>query len=233
MNHLLHRRIPVEAYRPGSNIYNPHPTIRNQPEREQAFVGREPGEEERNAYDRLFAYFRWQWLVLRNRLFKEQLSKDEIRLRPGEMTKASIEITPLRRGVIQLHDLRVMLPDPFGMFQKCIPVSAPPSTMIVLPKRYELPPIELPGGVAFKISGDTNTNAIGNSGEFVGLRDYRPQDPMRQIHWKSWARTGKPIVKELEDTHYPRYGLVLDSISTDRSDVTLEDAISVAASFTT
>ena len=28
---------------------------------------REPGEEERNRFDRRFAYFRWQWLLLRNR----------------------------------------------------------------------------------------------------------------------------------------------------------------------
>ena len=83
---------------------------------------------------------------------------------------------------------------------------------MVLPRRYPLPPIELPGGAAFKITGETNTNAIGNSGEFVGLRDYRPGDPLRQIHWKSWARTGRPIVKELEDTFYPRYGLVLDTL---------------------
>lgn len=203
----------------------------SRPSLEEFSVIKEPGEEERNAYDRLFVYFRWQWLMLRNRLFKESLSKDEVVLRSGEQGRFSIEITPLRRGVIQLHDLRVMLPDPFGIVQKCVRVTAPHSTLLVLPKRYLLPPLELPGGAAFKISGDTNTNAVGNSGEFVGLRDYRPEDPMRQIHWKSWARTGKPIVKELEDTHYPRYGLVLDSLSTDRSDVTVEEAISVAASF--
>jgi uncharacterized protein (DUF58 family) len=142
-----------------------------------------------------------------------------------------MEITPLRRGVIRLHDLRVLLPDPFGLFQKCVRVKAPAATLMVLPRRHPLPPIELPGGAAFKITGETNTNAIGNSGEFVGLRDYRPGDPLRQIHWKSWARTGRPIVKELEDTFYPRYALVLDTLSTDRTDVRFEEAVAVAASF--
>ena len=194
-------------------------------------VLREPGEEERNRFDRHFAYFRWQWLLLRNRLFAEIPSQDEIRLKAGHQTRVFIEITPLRRGVIRLHDLRVMLPDPFGLFQKCAKVSAPAATLMVLPQRFPLPPIELPGGAAFKITGETNTNTIGNSGEFVGLRDYRPGDPMRQIHWKSWARTGRPIVKELEDTHYPRYGLILDTLCTDRSDVSFEEAVSVAASF--
>ena len=192
---------------------------------------REPGEEERNQFDRTFAYFRWQWLLLRNRWFGVRSSADELRLQPGDQTRVFMELTPLRRGVIRLHDLRVLLPDPFGLFQKCAKVKAPAATLMVLPRRYFLPPITLPGGAAFKITGETNTNAIGNSGEFVGLRDYRPGDPLRQIHWKSWARTGRPIVKELEDTFYPRYGLVLDTLSTDRADITFEEAVSVAASF--
>jgi len=192
---------------------------------------REPGEEERNWFDRKFVYFRWQWLMFRRRLFQQQLSLREIRVKPGEEVSIELRITPLRRGVIRLHDLRVMLPDPFSFFQKCAKVKAPPATVLVLPRRHRLPRIELPGGVPYMISGEVTSNALGNSGEFVGLRDYRPEDPMRQIHWKSWARLGRPIVKELEDTHYPRYGLVLDCLSTDRSDVTFEEAVTVAASF--
>jgi len=192
---------------------------------------REPGEEERNRFDRCFAYFRWQWLLLRRRLFSDGLSKDEIDIAPGQQARVFIELTPARRGVIRLHDLRVFLPDPLGLFQKCVKVTTPAVSLTVLPRRYPLPPVRLPGGAAFKISGDANTNAIGNSGEFVGLRDYRAGDPLRQIHWKSWARTGHPIVKELEDTFYPRYGLVLDTLSTDRNDDIFEEAVSVAASF--
>lgn len=193
---------------------------------------REPGEEERNAFDRRFVYFRWQWLLLRRRLFAgSQPSAEEIRLARSAKVRLTMEITPLRRGLIRLSDLRVVLPDPFGFFQSCVKVKAPPAMLTVLPRRYRLPPLEMPGGVPFKISGEANTNTLGNSGEFVGLRDYRPEDPMRLIHWKSWARLGRPIVKELEDTHYPRYGLVLDCHSTSRDDAGFEEAISVAASF--
>jgi uncharacterized protein (DUF58 family) len=192
---------------------------------------REPGEEERNRFDRKFAYFRWQWLMLRKRLFTGGLSKDEIRLKPGGETRVFIELTPLRRGVIHLNDLRALMPDPLGLFQKCIRVKAQASALLVLPRRHPLPAIKLPGGAAFKVSGEANTNMIGTCGEFVGLRDYRPGDPLRQIHWKSWARTGRPIVKELEDTFYPRYGLVLDTLSCQLTDVCFEECVSVAASF--
>lgn len=198
---------------------------------EEFHLIREPGEEERNWFDRHFIYFRWQWLMLRRRLFNQRLSRQEIRLKPGETGRVSLEIIPLRRGIIRMQDLRVMLPDPFGFLQKCVKVKADDESLLVLPRRYPLPEIELPGGVPFQMSGEATSNSLGNAGEFVGLRDYRPEDPMRHIHWKSWARLGRPIVKELEDTHYPRYGLVLDCLSTDRSDVAFEEAVSVAASF--
>ncbi|MES2475417.1 MAG: DUF58 domain-containing protein [Verrucomicrobiota bacterium] len=201
------------------------------PDRESFTLLREPGEEERNAYDRFFAYYRWRWLLMGKRLFTGGHAAEDLSLDPGQETRVTAELTPQRRGVIRFDDLRLLLPDPFGLFQRCRHIAAPDATLLVLPRRFPLPPIELPGGAAFKISGEANTNVIGNSGEFVGLRDYRPGDPLRQIHWKSWARTGRPIVKELEDTHYPRFGLIVDTLSTDRNDVRFEEVISVAASF--
>lgn len=192
---------------------------------------REPGEEERNGFDRRFAYFRWRWLLLGNRLFAGGSPNDPLDIKRGQQVRVAVEITPLRRGVIRFDDLRVLLPDPFGLFPRCRQVKPPAATLTVLPRRYPLPPIELPGGTAFKISGEANTNSIGNSGEFVGLRDYRPGDPLRHIDWKSWARTGRPIVKELEDTFYPRYGLIVDTLSCDRTDHQFEEVVSVAASF--
>lgn len=192
---------------------------------------REPGEEERNAFDRSFAWFRWQWLVSRNRLFTGGASDVPIRLRAGESMRLTMEIIPQRRGIIRMDRLEVKLPDPLSVFQSISRIEAPASTVTVLPRRYRLPRIELPGCTAFQLSGESNTNAIGNSGEFTGLRDYRSGDPMRQIHWKSWARLGRPIVKELEDTYYPRYGLVLDTLSTHPHDAGFEESVSVAASF--
>jgi hypothetical protein len=192
---------------------------------------REPGEEERNQFDRCFAYFRWQWLLRGNRLFTGGIASEDLDLAVGQSARIPLEITPLRRGVIRFDDLRVLLPDPFGLFQRCRKVRAPAATLTVLPKRFRLPPIELPGGAAFRMSGEANSNAHGSTGEFMGLRDYRPGDSLRQIHWKSWARTGRPIVKELEDTFYPRYGLIVDTLSCEQNDEAFEETISVAASF--
>lgn len=192
---------------------------------------REPDEGRRNAFDRRFAYYRWRWLMARRCWFGGGYSPDELRLPKGGEMVARIRLTPCRRGVIRLHDLRLLLPDPLTLLQRCRKIPSPPATITVLPRRYLLPPVAMPGSARFQIGGETTSNSIGNTGEFVGLRDYRAGDPLRQIHWRSWARTGKPIVKELEDTHFPRYGMVLDTFAAGVDEAVFEDVVSVAASF--
>ena len=54
---------------------------------------------------------------------------------------------------------------------------------------------------------------------------------MRRIHWKGWARTGRPIVREFEDVSLPHYALILDNFVEHGDENLLEDSISVAASF--
>jgi uncharacterized protein (DUF58 family) len=80
------------------------------------------------------------------------------------------------------------------------------------------------GGVALAAN-------VGRSEEFVSLREYRHGDPMRHIHWRSWAKVGKPIVKEFEDEFFVRHALVLDTFTDEPRSEILEEAVSVAASF--
>lgn len=191
----------------------------------------EPGERQRNPFDRLFLYYRWRWQLARRRCYDGGESAAPFRVDPGAATTTWIELTPRRRGVIPLHDLRVLLPDPLGLFQRCRRVAAPPATLTVLPRRYRLPAISLPGAPRFQLGGETTSRTVGASDEFIGLRDYRPGDPLRLIHWRSWARTARPIVRELEDTFFPRHGLVLDTFPPPGQDAAFEEAVSVAASF--
>jgi uncharacterized protein (DUF58 family) len=193
----------------------------------------EPCEELRNPYDRTMAHYRWRWLVARHSSFSSSESDTTFDLHRGKITTIPITLTAQKRGVFLLENLRLLMPDPLGLFQRCKPLNPPPSRLIALPKRYALPQIEMPGTSTFRIGGEETSNAIGNSGEFVGLREYRPGDSLRQIHWKSWAHTGKPMVKELEDTFYPRYALVLDTFPGSSDRMIFEEMISVASSFIT
>jgi uncharacterized protein (DUF58 family) len=149
---------------------------------------------------------------------------------PGEEVEVPLELTPHRRGVLQLKGLVVARADPLGLFRAFRRVPLPQS-LLVLPKRYPLPPIALPGTMKYQEGGVALASNVGQSEEFVALRDYRQGDPLRHIHWRSWARTGKPVVKEFEDEFFVRHALVLDTFTEDPYSEVFEEAVSVAASF--
>lgn len=143
---------------------------------------------------------------------------------------ANGEIFPLRRGVLRLQGVTMARPDPFGLYRSFLKISAP-QTVLILPKRYTLPAIALPGAMRYQEGGVALAANVGSSDEFVALRDYRHGDPLRHIHWRSWAKTGKPIVKEFEDEFFVRHALVLDTFDEEPNSEVLEEAVSVAASF--
>ena len=147
----------------------------------------------------------------------------------GERT-VRLELIPLRRGILHFTGVTVARPDPLGLF-RAFSKAVAPQTVLILPKRYPLPAIALPGAMKYQEGGVALAANVGRSEEFVALRDYRHGDPLRHIHWRSWAKTGKPIVKEFEDEFFVRHALVLDTFSDEPHSELLEEAVSVAASF--
>jgi uncharacterized protein (DUF58 family) len=147
----------------------------------------------------------------------------------GEVDIAA-QVVPLRRGVLRFAGVTVAQPDPIGLFRAFSNVRLPQSTLI-LPKRYPLPPIALPGTMKYQAGGIALASNVGQSDEFVSLREYRHGDPVRHIHWRSWARIGKPVVREFEDEFFVRHALVLDTFTQDSHRDLFEEAVSVAASF--
>ena len=147
----------------------------------------------------------------------------------GEGT-VTAELLPLRRGVLRFTGVTVACPDPLGLF-RAYSRTKTPQTILILPKRYPLPAIALPGQMKYQEGGVALAANIGCSEEFVSLRDYRHGDPLRHIHWRSWARIGKPIVKEFEDEFFVRHALILDTFTDEEHSEVLDEAVAVAASF--
>ncbi|HMP83631.1 MAG TPA: DUF58 domain-containing protein [Verrucomicrobiota bacterium] len=147
----------------------------------------------------------------------------------GEV-ETTIQVTPLRRGVLRLEGLTVASADPLGLFRGFSMVTLPQSVLI-LPKRYPLSPVALPGTLKYQEGGVAMASNVGRSEEFVSLRDYRRGDPPRHIHWRSWAKTGIPIVKEFEDEFFVRHALILDTFTNVPHGDTFEEAVAIAASF--
>lgn len=190
----------------------------------------EPGEQKRNIVDRTMLFYRWTWLQERERGFNLlEASQSPRQLKSGESGRATFHLTPQHRGILHLAELRVLLPDPFGLFQRCQPISAPKDSVIILPKRYPLTNFSITGKAHLHLGGEAPSNSIGQTGDFLHLRDYQSGDAMRSVDWKSWARTGVPVVREYEDNFFPHYGVILDTSSPPGQH--FEEAVSIASSF--
>jgi len=174
----------------------------------------------------------FQFSYRSNRAFRQAAIRETALplMRPGEEVEAQLEIIPLRRGVVRFTGVTLARPDPLGLFRSFVKAPAR-QTVLVLPKRYPIPNLALPGTMKYQEGGVAMAANVGRSDEFVALRDYRRGDPLRHIHWRSWAKTGKPIVKEFEDEFFTRHALVLDTFTDDPRGESFEEAVSVAASF--
>jgi uncharacterized protein (DUF58 family) len=214
---------PLEALMVRETLRDPRPTYA------EWRRAREPGEERRNWFDRNQGYFRWRWLI--ESRTPERASREVLEsVPPGERRAVSLWLRPRRRGRLELAAVQLSRIEPLGLARGLarIPVAG---RVIALPKRYRLPAIALPGRRRFQQGGVTLATSVGDSEEFIGLREYRPGDPLQRVHWKSYARTGTPIVKEYQDEFFERHALILDTSSERGEDAAFEEAVAVAASF--
>ncbi len=198
------------------------------PSFEQFRTSREPGEERRNWFDRRVGYPRWDWLVARNQL--ATIPECALPpLPPGDAGEVRVALTPHRRGRLELRGVTLARRDPFGLVNALSTIPLPQS-LLVLPRRYAMPGLALPGTRKYQPGGVALANHVGDSEEFAALRDYRPGDPVRRVHWKSLARAGRPVVKEYQDEFFVRHALVLDTFAEADPSEAFEEAVSVAAS---
>jgi uncharacterized protein (DUF58 family) len=190
---------------------------------------REPNEEKRNWFDRHVRFYRWQWIASRK-------SKGGTRermlpfMKPGKIVEIQSEVIPFHRGRLYLTGVTISRKDPFGLMKASLNVRVGQAVQ-VLPRRYPIPAIQFPGKKKYQQGGVAMTSSVGESEDFVSLRDYRVGDPLRRIHWKSLAKIGKPIVKEYQEEYFVRHALVLDTFSDSAFSEVFEESVSVAASF--
>jgi len=142
----------------------------------------------------------------------------------------TVELAPLKRGSLHLRGAWLGRPDPLGLVRGLQRFRASDSVMI-LPQRHPVAPGTLPGMTQYQHGGVNFASGIGESEEFVGVREYRRGDSLRRVHWRVSARLGRPVVREYQDEYFVRHALVLDTFCDPSLDVVFEDAVTVAASF--
>lgn len=182
-----------------------------------------------NRFDRAMGYPRWLRLIRNNRWAKRPEPKPLTATLEQGVLNEKLELLPLRRGYLRLPGLQLSRSDPLGLFRARV-ATGEDESLLVLPRRYPAPRINLPGRRQYQPGGMSLASSVGDSQEFIGLREYRSGDSPRNIHWPSWARSGKPQVKEYQDEFFTRHALVLDSFCNENPDARFEAAVSVAAS---
>jgi uncharacterized protein (DUF58 family) len=190
---------------------------------------KEPESYRYNWFDNYVGYPRWAWLM-KTRLGAEVQKTYLPPLPPHSSIEITMELKPLRRGYIHFSSMSFGCPDPFGLINALRKIKASDS-LLVLPKRYPVTALSLKGSRKYQRGGVNLAMSVGDSEEFTALREYRPGDALRHIHWKSWARTGKPIIKEFQDEFFVRHALILDTFTQESLSESFENAVSVAASF--
>ncbi len=83
----------------------------------------------------------------------------------------------------------------------------------VLPRAANVAEVSFEPGSAdpARSAGNQSSQARGASFELLGVRAYRSGDPARDLHVRTWARTGQPHVREYQATQSGRVLLVLDA----------------------
>lgn len=100
-------------------------------------------------------------------------------------------------GAIECRVERLWASDCLGLFS--LPVRRPPPfTLLVTPLAEDPGPVDLPDGVGVSVPQPKGRTVFGENYE---LRDYRPGDSLRMIHWKMSAKRDELITREPpEDT---------------------------------
>ena len=140
-----------------------------------------------------------------------------------------VSFTPIKRGKLTLDNSYLAIPDTLGLYRRLMLLEDKQS-IIILPKRYPIKPLKLTGKHKYQAGGISLANSVGNSSEFMSLRDYQQGDALNSIHWKSYAKHGKLIVKNYQDEYFVRRALLLDTFMGDKAPEQFEAAVSVAAS---
>ncbi len=148
----------------------------------------------------------------------------------GKQTAAYRTVIP-RRGMLTFTGYRVATRFPFALFEKWREIDLV-GDVIVYPEIVDVPQAK---GAGHRPVGEHSRRRQGQGDELYGLRELRPGDDYRAIHWRTSARRGRLMAREYEAEESRKLCIYLDhrrrQDATEGSpDPTVERAIAVTAS---
>jgi uncharacterized protein (DUF58 family) len=131
-------------------------------------------------------------------------------IQPGESARPVPSLTFERRGVYEHETTAVRTRFPFGIVEANRRYVLPGRT-IVHPDLYHVPTPQA-AGFDVMVGGRFRGHRQTSSGDFFsGIREHKPGDSLRQIHWASSAKGLGLMVKTFDEELSGRVGIVLDT----------------------
>lgn len=138
------------------------------------------------------------------------------------------EVPADHRGVVRVGPVRSVRGDPVGLFRRDVEWTEV-RIVHVHPETLTVPSSST--GFVRDLEGSPTRDLTANDIAFHALRDYRPGDDRRHIHWKSTARTGTLVVRQFEETRRSHVVIAFSLAPTDfRDDGEFELAVAASAS---
>lgn len=160
-----------------------------------------------------------------------------ISLPPHSSKSFNFAVSFVHIGEYQVGISKVKVADPFGVFSHAKENSSLAS-VYVQPRTYEIASFDLSTEAALE-SKKSAITVINDGMDYCGVREYRPGDPMKAVHWKlsASAPSGEYYTRLYETTCNPGLEVLIDFDSLpygaaplmDIYDAIVESALSIEA----
>ena len=190
---------------------------------------------------RLWVALAWQPVVLRRSLGREWLEGDDVEVglealpqrypgphslevveRVGRLGERRVRLTrhrqsllarytlpALRRGRYRIAAARAIFEDPFGLALAEAQLGGE-TTLLVYPRLVELERLFSQAGGAAHAGGRVLLRRTAGF-DLHSVREYQQGESLRKVHWRTTARRGTLMVKELEDAPHDEVAVLLDA----------------------
>ena len=143
-------------------------------------------------------------ILLRERIGK--LGERETALTRG---KAAYVLERLPRGRYAFEETTAVIEDPLGFDRVELPLPTP-GALLVYPRLVELERLFSETGAAVR-DGRRLLLRRPSGFDLHSVREYQQGETLRMVHWRSTAKRGQLMVKELEDSPRDEIAVVLDA----------------------
>lgn len=134
---------------------------------------------------------------------------------------------PARRGVHRLPAFEAVVEDPLGLARVSRPAGEP-LRLTVAPRLDELPSCAPCTAAGIRHGGGHKRLPLRDAWEFRGVRPHDPGEPLNRVDWKSTAKTGSLMLREMEAAAEDDLTVLLGGAATCGAGAAPDDAFEAA-----